>query len=29
MVYMVQVFPLMGHDLAADDKRLCYEALNP
>ena len=29
MVYMVQVFPLMGHDLAPDVKRLCYEALNP
>ena len=29
MIYMVQVFPLMGHDLAADVKRLCYEALKP
>ena len=28
MIYMVQVFPLMGHDLAGDVKRLCYEALS-
>ena len=28
MIYMVQVFPLMGHDLAGDVKRLCYQSLS-
>ena len=27
IIYMVQVFPLMGHDLAGDVRRLVYEAM--
>ncbi len=27
MIYMVQVFPLVGHDLSSDFRRLVYEAL--
>jgi len=27
MIYMVQVFPLVDHDLSGDFRRLVYEAL--